>query len=230
MLADGEVVRLDRGARSTCWARSSARRARWGSSPRSLVRVLPSPQRVETLLADFASTDAAGEAVSAIIAAGIDPGGDRDDGRAQHPGRRGRAARRPAARRRRRPAGRAGRAGGRGRGDARPGESSSARRPAPAPFAAAENEEQRAGFWRGRKAAFAAMGRLSPDYYVQDGVVPRTRLPETLRRIRELSKAARPARRQRVPRRRRQPASAGALRRARSRARPSGPSSWRRRS
>jgi glycolate oxidase len=40
--------------------------------------------------------------------------------------------------------------------------------------------------WRGRKAAFAAMGRVSPNYYVQDGVVPRTRLPEVLRRIRAL--------------------------------------------
>jgi glycolate oxidase len=40
--------------------------------------------------------------------------------------------------------------------------------------------------WRGRKAAFAAMGRVSPSYYVQDGVVPRTKLPEVLRRIRDL--------------------------------------------
>jgi glycolate oxidase len=45
----------------------------------------------------------------------------------------------------------------------------------------------RATVWRGRKAAFAAMGRVSPDYYVQDGVVPRTRLPEVLRRIDALS-------------------------------------------
>ena len=42
--------------------------------------------------------------------------------------------------------------------------------------------------WKGRKAAFAAMGRVSPNYYVQDGVVPRTRLPEVLGRIRALSK------------------------------------------
>jgi len=50
----------------------------------------------------------------------------------------------------------------------------------------AQNEEQRARIWRGRKAAFAAMGRVSPNYYVQDGVVPRTRLPEVLNRIRRL--------------------------------------------
>jgi glycolate oxidase len=49
--------------------------------------------------------------------------------------------------------------------------------------------EQRARIWRGRKAAFAAMGRISPDYYVQDGVVPRTKLPSLLRRIAELSAA-----------------------------------------
>jgi glycolate oxidase len=47
--------------------------------------------------------------------------------------------------------------------------------------------EDRYAVWRGRKAAFAAMGRVSPDYYVQDGVVPRTKLPEVLRRIEALS-------------------------------------------
>ncbi|HXR13755.1 MAG TPA: FAD-linked oxidase C-terminal domain-containing protein [Solirubrobacteraceae bacterium] len=47
---------------------------------------------------------------------------------------------------------------------------------------------ERALIWRGRKAAFAAMGRISPDYYVQDGVVPRTKLPALLRRIEELSR------------------------------------------
>jgi glycolate oxidase len=51
----------------------------------------------------------------------------------------------------------------------------------------ARTAEQRARFWQGRKAAFAAMGRVSPSYYVQDGVIPRTRLPEVLSRIRDLS-------------------------------------------
>jgi glycolate oxidase len=50
----------------------------------------------------------------------------------------------------------------------------------------AENDQHRARIWKGRKAAFAAMGRVSPNYYVQDGVVPRTRLPEVLGRIRAL--------------------------------------------
>jgi glycolate oxidase len=51
----------------------------------------------------------------------------------------------------------------------------------------ASDDEARALLWKGRKSAFAAMGRIATDYYVQDGVVPRTRLPEVLRRIEELS-------------------------------------------
>jgi glycolate oxidase len=42
-------------------------------------------------------------------------------------------------------------------------------------------------FWKGRKSAFAAVGRISPDYIVQDGVIPRTALPEVLRKIGELA-------------------------------------------
>ena len=54
----------------------------------------------------------------------------------------------------------------------------------------ARTDEQRARIWKGRKAAFAAMGRVSPNYYVQDGVVPRTRLPEVLARIRDLERTS----------------------------------------
>jgi glycolate oxidase len=50
----------------------------------------------------------------------------------------------------------------------------------------ARDADARLRIWKGRKAAFAAMGRVSPNYYVQDGVVPRTQLPEVLRRIRDL--------------------------------------------
>jgi glycolate oxidase len=49
------------------------------------------------------------------------------------------------------------------------------------------DEAERALIWRGRKSAFAAVGRISPDYIVQDGVIPRTSLPEVLRRIAALS-------------------------------------------
>ena len=51
----------------------------------------------------------------------------------------------------------------------------------------AADDAQRALFWKGRKSAFAAVGRISPDYIVQDGVIPRTALPEVLRRIAEIS-------------------------------------------
>ncbi len=47
----------------------------------------------------------------------------------------------------------------------------------------ARDEEERQRFWRARKGAFGAMGRLAPDLYVHDAVVPRTRLPEVLERV-----------------------------------------------
>lgn len=50
----------------------------------------------------------------------------------------------------------------------------------------AANEAERQLFWAGRKNAFGAVGRISPEFYVQDGVVPRTRLPYVLRRVSEI--------------------------------------------
>jgi glycolate oxidase len=52
----------------------------------------------------------------------------------------------------------------------------------------ARDEAERAALWAGRKGAFAAIGRLTPDYYTVDGVVPRTRLPATLARIQAISR------------------------------------------
>lgn len=54
----------------------------------------------------------------------------------------------------------------------------------------AQSEAERMTVWKGRKAAFAAMGRISPNYIVQDGVIPRTALPQVLRQIEEMSVAA----------------------------------------
>jgi len=54
----------------------------------------------------------------------------------------------------------------------------------------AESEAERALVWKGRKAAFAAMGRISPNYIVQDGVIPRTALPKVMSEIDRLSKQA----------------------------------------
>lgn len=52
----------------------------------------------------------------------------------------------------------------------------------------AQDDADRARIWKGRKGAFSAVGRLSPDYIVQDGVVPRSHLGSALARIEALSK------------------------------------------
>jgi glycolate oxidase len=54
----------------------------------------------------------------------------------------------------------------------------------------AKTTDERALIWKGRKAAFAAMGRISPNYIVQDGVIPRTSLPEVMEEISRMSAAA----------------------------------------
>jgi glycolate oxidase len=54
----------------------------------------------------------------------------------------------------------------------------------------AQTDAERALVWKGRKAAFAAMGRISPNYIVQDGVIPRTALPQVMSEIARLSAEA----------------------------------------
>jgi glycolate oxidase len=54
----------------------------------------------------------------------------------------------------------------------------------------AQSDAERALVWKGRKAAFAAMGRISPNYIVQDGVIPRTALPRVMSEITRLSAEA----------------------------------------
>ena len=49
------------------------------------------------------------------------------------------------------------------------------------------DEDERQKFWAGRKSAFPAIGQISPDYFCMDGTIPRTRLPEVLSRIAEMS-------------------------------------------
>ena len=151
---------------------------------KATVRLLRRPEKVTTLLAGFASIDAAGEAVSAIIAGGIVPAAVEMMDRltidaaeaAVHPNFP--------------------------KTDAvliveLDGQESEVdelfaiveslcRTCGAITMEVAKDQPQRERIWKGRKAAFAAMGRVSPNYYVQDGVVPRTRLPEVLRRIRAL--------------------------------------------
>ena len=52
----------------------------------------------------------------------------------------------------------------------------------------AKTEDERALLWKGRKMAFAALGRVSPSYYTQDGVVPRSQIPGVLQHIGEVAK------------------------------------------
>jgi glycolate oxidase len=52
---------------------------------------------------------------------------------------------------------------------------------------ASVSEEERLLFWAGRKAAFPAVGRISPDYYCMDGTIPRAKLPLVLKRMRKMS-------------------------------------------
>lgn len=54
----------------------------------------------------------------------------------------------------------------------------------------AKDDAERALFWKGRKSAFAAVGRISPDYIVQDGVIPRSKLAQVLHEIDEIAHAA----------------------------------------
>jgi glycolate oxidase len=187
VLADGEAVRLDRAGSLDLLGGFVGSEGTLGIATEVVVSLTRRPQRVETLLAAFASTDSAGEVVSAVIAAGIVPaaiemmdsltiraaeaavgaGLPLDAGAVLLVELDGPVAEVEVTLARVRECCAAG-----GATEVR----------------VAATEAERAGFWRGRKAAFAAMGRISPDYYVQDGVVPRTRLPETLRRIQELSR------------------------------------------
>jgi glycolate oxidase len=60
----------------------------------------------------------------------------------------------------------------------------------PTEIRVARDDAERALIWKGRKSAFSAVGQISPDFIVQDGVVPRKRLGEALRRIGEMSREA----------------------------------------
>ncbi len=151
------------------------------------LRIVARPQAVTTHLAAFRSIDAAGEAVSAIVSAGILPAAIemmdsltiRAAEEAFHPGY---------------PVGAESVLLVELDGVAAQVEEDAeavdriCRTSGAFEVLVARDEAERALLWLGRKGAFPAMGRISPDYYVQDGVVPRTKLPQVLRRIGELSR------------------------------------------
>ena len=78
-----------------------------------------------------------------------------------------------------------------------------------------QSAEESLAIWKGRKGAFGAVGRISPDYLCMDGTIPTSQLPLVLRRIQEMSDSLRAEGRQHLPCRRRQPASADHVRRQR---------------
>jgi glycolate oxidase len=151
------------------------------------LRILKAPETIRVLLADFSSVEAAGQTVSDIISAGIIPGGmemmdnfsinavedvvgtncyPRDaeaillielDGSEVEVDTNTRRV------------------------------EALCRKNGARNITAASDPQERLTLWKGRKAAFAAMGRISPDYYVQDGVIPRTKLQYVLQEIEALS-------------------------------------------
>jgi glycolate oxidase len=153
------------------------------------VRLVRAPEEVRTLLAGFASTDHAGAATSAIIGAGIVPAAiEMMDALAIEAAEEAVHCNYPD-----------------GAGAVLVIELDGAAVEVEHEFGEVErlcreNEAfevrvaldpaERALIWKGRKSAFAAVGRISPDYIVQDGVIPRTALPEVLREIAALSESS----------------------------------------
>jgi glycolate oxidase len=151
------------------------------------LRILKTSESIHVLLADFTSVEAAGQAVSDVISAGIIPGGmemmdnfsinavedvvatncyPRDaeaillieiDGLAVEVAANSQRV------------------------------EAICRQNGARSIRVATDPQERLTLWKGRKAAFAAMGKISPDYYVQDGVIPRTKLQYVLREIEALS-------------------------------------------
>jgi glycolate oxidase len=183
VLPDGSVVELERDAPGyDLLGAFVGSEGTLGVATRIRLRVVPKPEDIRTLVAFFEDTGSAGEAVSEVVGAGIVPGAiemmDRLSIKAAEE------------------------ATGAGyRLDAGaallveldgPREECTSRfehlvalcaRSGAMDVRVALDEHERELLWKARKAAFAAMGRIAPAYYVQDGVIPRTRLSEVLRQI-----------------------------------------------
>jgi glycolate oxidase len=183
VLTDGTVVELDRDAPGyDLLGAFVGSEGTLGVATKIALRVVPVPETTRTLVAFFDETAQAGDTVTEIVGAGIVPGAiemmDRLSIRAAEE------------------------ATGAGyRLDAGaallieldgPREECTARfehvmvlcaRAGARDVRVALSAGERELIWKARKAAFAAMGRIAPAYYVQDGVIPRTRLSQVLRRI-----------------------------------------------
>jgi glycolate oxidase len=189
VLPDGELVQIGGKALDPCGydllGAFVGSEGTLGIATKIWLRIVPAPETTKTLVAFFDSTRDAGEAVSEIVQGGIVPGAiEMMDEKAIE-------AAEPMAK-----------AGFTiGRKAALLVELDGAERECEARFdevvavcercgsddvRVARDAAERDRFWKARKAAFPAMGRLSPNYFVQDGVIPRTKLPEVLDRISRL--------------------------------------------
>jgi glycolate oxidase len=187
VLTDGSVVELERDLPGyDLLGAFVGSEGTLGVATRITLRVVPRPESIRTLVAFFGDTGAAGEAVSEIVAAGIVPGAIEMMDRLSI-----QAAEQAAHAGYRLDAGAALLVELDGPADecqVRMDEVLALLEQAGAiEVRPAHSEHERELMWKARKAAFAAMGRIAPAYFVQDGVIPRTRLPEVLRRIDELS-------------------------------------------
>ena len=167
-------------AQGLTWrASSSAAEGLFGIALEVTVRLLTKPERFRTVLAVYHSLQTAGEAVARVVAAGLLPGAmEIMDAlaieaakAAVHAGYPAGAARCSSWRWMARAA----------------SEEDFERLPrciiavsGPYEVRVAQDEADRMRIWKGRKSAFSAVGRLSPDYLVNDGVVPRRRLGAAL--------------------------------------------------
>ena len=150
------------------------------------VRILPKPTGARAILIGFASTEDAADTVADIIGAGIIPAGmEMMDQPAIHAAEDFVHAGYP----------RAAQALLIVELDGPPQEvdhliervSAIARTNKAGTIQVSEDEAQRLAFWAGRKAAFPAVGRISPDYYCMDGTIPRKKLTQVLNRMRQMS-------------------------------------------
>ena len=151
------------------------------------VKLLPKPQAAQVALAAFATVEAAGDAVASVIAAGIVPGGlEMMDQAATHAVEQFVHADYPL------DAAAILLVESDGSSEEVAAEMADIRRvlseAGATSIRVAKDEQQRQLFWSGRKAAFPAAGRISPDYYCIDGTIPRKALAHVLRQMENWSR------------------------------------------
>jgi glycolate oxidase len=190
VLMDGEVVRLggkhlDAGGYDLLGVVTGSE-GLLGVVTEVTVRILRKPETARALLVGFGSPDDAGECVAAVIAAGIIPGGmEMMDRPAIHAAEEFVRAGYPLEASALLiveldgPAAEVEELTARVESLARAHKATSIR--------ISRDEDERLSFWAGRKAAFPAVGRISPDYYCMDGTIPRKRLAEVLHRMGQMS-------------------------------------------